>query len=82
MVRPRREPHLGWTPERVSQGICESYNLGHGVVPTVFWAVSLPGAEDFLIRNLPCLDPDGLWCGPKSDTDRLKQGRVTETIKR
>jgi hypothetical protein len=24
-------------PERESQRICESKNLGHGVVPTVFW---------------------------------------------
>jgi len=40
MVRPRREPQLGWTPNRVSQGICESYNLGHGVVPTVFWGTT------------------------------------------
>ena len=29
--------HIGLDPERVSQWICESYNLGHGVVPTVFW---------------------------------------------
>jgi len=40
MVRPRREPQLGWTPNRVSHRICESYNLGHGVVPTVFWGTT------------------------------------------
>jgi len=49
MVRPRREPHLGWTPNRVSQGICESYNLGHGVVPTVFWGkLNCQGREEIL----------------------------------
>jgi len=76
MVRPRREPHLGWTPNRVSQGICESYNLGHGVVPTVFWGkLNCQGREEFSVENSPtALILMGDWCGPKSDTDQLKTG--------
>ena len=77
MVRPRREPQLGWTPNRVSQRICESYNLGHGVVPTVFWGTaSCQGQEiKFLITDRStALILMGDWCGPKSDTDRLKTG--------
>jgi hypothetical protein len=66
MVRPRRESHLGWTPVRVSQRICESYNLGHGVVPTVFWGKNCcQGREETLFLNSPhALILMGDWCGP------------------
>jgi hypothetical protein len=54
-------------PERESQRICESKNLGHGVVPTVFWGKrdfargrrEFPSKDSFTALNLM-----GDWCGP------------------
>jgi hypothetical protein len=88
MVRPRREPHLGWTPARVSHWICDPNNLGHGVVPTVFWgSETARGGKKLSIEispnalNLmtvqPKADPPQAETGAhqtKCDTDRLKTG--------
>jgi len=45
--------YLAWNwvgpHQRVSHRICESYNLGHGVVPTVFWGKhGCQGREEIL----------------------------------
>jgi hypothetical protein len=63
-------------PNRVSHRICESYNLGHGVVPTVFWGrATARGGKKFSLENSPsALILMGDWCAPKPDTDRLKTG--------
>jgi len=60
MVRPRREPHLGWTLERVSQGICDPITLDTAWYRQFSGAQRLPGAgKKFSFRILPRLDPDG-----------------------
>jgi hypothetical protein len=54
--------HLRVGPRnRESHRICESYNLGHGVVPTVVWGNSdCQGREMVSERTrLQCLEPDG-----------------------
>jgi hypothetical protein len=46
------------------------------VVPIVFWGnENCQGREEFSLENSPtALILMGDWCGPKSDTDRLKIG--------
>ena len=57
---------MGLAPERESQRICESYNLGRGVVPTVFWGKRFArGGREFSFKGLSnALNLMGDWCGP------------------
>src|SRR4029077_2754043 len=87
MVRPRREPHLGWTPERVSHRICDPLTLDTA------WYRQFSGATKFArggmkfsfekspkALNLMTVqreaDPPLAETGAdlRSDTDRLKTG--------
>ncbi len=71
MVRPRREPHLGWMPERASQRICDPITLDTAWYRQFSGAELLPGAgRNSLLEFSHALILMGDWCGPKSDTDQ------------